>query len=81
MFAQHRDVVRAAVGFTQFTLVEWTNDGVNLTENVPTLVVGDMKAALTFLANPEDIRDAVDPAVDNVEEIRTRRPPPPWVHG
>ena len=62
--------MRAARGFNHFTLVEFTNDCFNLTVNVPTLVLGDVIADLTTLANTYDILDTVDPATAHVEEIR-----------
>ena len=76
LFSQKGDVVRSSEGFTHFTLVEWPNDGFNLTANVPTLVVGCVPDALTELADPKYIIDAVDPAAANVEEIRTWRSTP-----
>ena len=73
-------MVRAAGGFTQFNLVECNNDSFNLTLNALTLVVWDMTAALTALADPKDIFDAVDPVMANVEEIQTLRSTTPWMH-
>ena len=52
--------------------MDWANDGFNFIAKFLTLVVGDVTAALTILADPEDILDAVDPAAANVEEIRNQ---------
>jgi hypothetical protein len=73
LFAQQSDIVCAAGGFTHFSVAEWPNDSFNLSGSVRTMATGEMTTAITALADPEGIIGAVDPAVANSEEIRTRR--------
>eukprot|EP00978_Attheya_sp_CCMP212_P030078 scaffold109456_cov58-Attheya_sp.AAC.4 len=76
LFTQQSDIVCAAGGFTHFSVVEWPNNSFNLSVNIRMMATGKMTAAITALAHVEGIIGAVDSAVANSEEIRTRRAVP-----
>ena len=62
-------VVHTIRGFIHLTMEQCPNDRFNLTENIPTLVVGVVTMVLKVLDDPEEILDSVNPVTANVEEI------------